>query len=114
MKSTYFALAVALVTLGVIGCGSKEDAAAPSGTVSTNESSSTAELGPIATAASYDVGSKKVGDKGLCIVCSVNASAVGEEEDVKETLEYKGKTYVFCSESEKADFISDPGSFTSK
>lgn len=33
------------------------------------------------------------------------------EEEVVETLDHKGKTYVFCNEKEKADFISDPTKF---
>lgn len=58
-------------------------------------------------AASYPVGSIKKGDKALCVVCAVKEGTT-EKETVVETLDYKGHTYVFCNEAEKADFISDP------
>jgi len=34
-----------------------------------------------------------------------------ESEAVKATLDYKGKTYGFCSEAEKAEFISNPAKY---
>jgi len=55
----------------------------------------------------YALGSKKKGDKGHCAVCVVKEGKPGEEA-VAETLDYKGKTYVFCNEAEKAEFISEP------
>lgn len=58
----------------------------------------------------YALGSKKKGDKGHCAVCVVKEGKPGEET-VAETLDYKGKTYVFCNESEKAEFISEPAKY---
>ena len=59
------------------------------------------------SAAAYPLGSLKKGDKALCVVCVVKEGATADET-VVETLDYKGHTYVFCNETEKADFISDP------
>ncbi len=93
----------AFAAILIAGCTPKEDAAG-------NDTQTPATSGGAAQTAAYayDQGSKKVGDKGICVVCSVRDGKVGEEEDVKETLNYNGKTYVFCNESEKADFIADP------
>jgi len=44
------------------------------------------------------------------VVCVVKEGATAKET-VVETLDYKGQTYVFCNESEKAEFISDPRKF---
>ncbi|MBT9584325.1 YHS domain-containing protein [bacterium] len=41
------------------------------------------------------------------MVCVIKEGS-SEEEPVVETLDYKGKTYVFCNEKEKAEFISEP------
>ncbi|MCW5865640.1 MAG: YHS domain-containing protein [Candidatus Eremiobacteraeota bacterium] len=43
-------------------------------------------------------------------MCVVKEGKPGEET-VAETLDYKGKTYVFCNESEKAEFISEPAKY---
>ncbi len=59
------------------------------------------------TETAYAPGSKKKGDKGHCVVCVIKEGS-SEEEPVVETLDYKGKTYVFCNEKEKAEFISEP------
>lgn len=61
----------------------------------------------------YAVGSKKKGDSGLCVVCHTNEGTT-EEETVAEVIDYQGKTYVFCNESEKAEFISNPGKYAVK
>ena len=37
-----------------------------------------------------------------------------EEEVAAETIDYEGKTYMFCNESEKATFISAPAKFAVK
>ena len=50
---------------------------------------------------------------GLCVVCVVNEGS-NEEEVAAETLDYEGKTYLFCNESEKATFISAPAKFAVK
>src|SRR5688572_18937536 len=56
------------------------------------------------------VGSVKVGDQALCAICAVKDGTTAKEE-VKSTLDYKGKTYAFCSEDEKAEFISNPSKY---
>ena len=55
-------------------------------------------------------GSIKVGDKALCAVC-VAKEGTKELEPVAATLNYKGKTYAFCSTAEKAEFISAPAKY---
>jgi YHS domain-containing protein len=37
--------------------------------------------------------------------------AVPKPEEVKATLDYKGKTYAFCKLEEKAEFISNPSKY---
>ena len=98
------ALIAAFAALVIAGCGPKETAVEPTGT-STSTSS--------ATLVAYDLGTKKKGDKGVCVICNAKEGMTAEEE-VAETLDYEGKTYVFCSESEKAEFISDPKKFVAK
>lgn len=71
-------------------------------------SNATAKAGKVETA--YALGSKKKGDQGHCAVCVVKEGRPSEEP-VAETLDYKGKTYVFCNESEKAEFISEPSKY---
>lgn len=69
---------------------------------------------PAATAAyAYETGSLKKGDMALCVVCVVKEGATATEEAV-ETLDYEGKTYAFCNEEEKAQFISSPEKFAAK
>ena len=61
----------------------------------------------------YDQGSIKKGDKAHCVVCAVKEGS-RQEEPVAEVLDYKGKTYAFCNEKEKAEFISDPTKYIVK
>jgi YHS domain-containing protein len=56
------------------------------------------------------LGSVKVGDQALCAICVVKDGTTAKEE-VKATLDYRGKTYAFCSEDEKAEFISSPARY---
>lgn len=85
-----------LLLLTLVGCSPST----PPNTPTPAASATTSE-------AAYPLGSLKKGDKALCVVCVVKEGAT-EEETVVETLDYKGHTYVFCNEAEKADFISDP------
>ena len=80
----------------------------PPPTNSTTVSTASPAAGKVETA--YALGAKKKGDKGHCAVCVVKEGKPGEET-VAETLDYKGKTYVFCNESEKAEFISEPAKY---
>lgn len=69
---------------------------------------------PAAAAAhAYPQGSIKKGDMVLCVVCAVNEGAT-EKEAAVETIDYEGKTYAFCNEEEKAQFISSPAKFAAK
>jgi len=36
------------------------------------------------------------------------------EEEAIETIDYEGKTYLFCNEAEKATFISEPAKYAVK
>jgi len=95
---TLFALLSVLV---ISGCGSAEEPVA-----------ATSPTGGSVVAIGYEKGSKKIGDKGSCAVCMVNEGKQPADEEVKATLDYKDKTYVFCSEAEEAEFISNPKKYT--
>jgi YHS domain-containing protein len=101
------------------GCSSNNGSTAthpPTSSGAPSSTSSSAGSGGAAqTVASTGkpLGSLKVGGKAVCAVCSVKEGTKNEEE-VKATLDYKGKTYGFCNESEKAEFISDPAKYASK
>lgn len=56
----------------------------------------------------------KVGDKAVCCVCAVKEGGKAKPEEVKAVLNYKGKTYPFCSVNEKAEFISNPAKYAKK
>ena len=77
------------------------------------QSSPSTANAPAATTVAYDLGSKKKGDKAVCVVCNVTEPNKGEEV-VAETIDYNGKTYAFCNEKEKAEFISDPKKFAGR
>lgn len=53
------------------------------------------------------IGSVKVGDNAVCAICAVK-EGTNSPEAVAAVLDYKGKTYAFCNEGEKAEFISNP------
>ena len=100
-------IVVALATLVIAGCGnSTADPAATDSPTATSTAGASSNSGN-ATLVAYELGSKKKGDKGVCVICNKNDGTTAEEE-VKETVDYEGKTYIFCSEAEKAEFISDP------
>lgn len=104
----YITILAVISALLIAGCGPKEDAAAPTdNTAATKNQSAT----PVVVA--YDLGSKKKGDKGICVICNAKEGTTAEEE-VVQTLDYQGKTYIFCNESEKADFIADPAKYAKK
>ncbi|MCE7869181.1 hypothetical protein DYH09_02255 [bacterium CPR1] len=110
MKST-LVLMTLLVAASLTGCGnSPETQSSPTNSSSTPTTATTSSPAASSEVAAYAVGSKKKGDKGVCIVCNVREGTT-EEEAVVELLDYKGKTYVFCNEAEKAEFISEPGKF---
>ncbi|MGI8924932.1 MAG: hypothetical protein ACR2HJ_13060 [Fimbriimonadales bacterium] len=98
------AIIAAFAALAIAGCGNKDEGAANTETPATTT--------PVAM--SYDQGSKKVGDQGVCAVCMIKEGKTPAEEEVKAILDYGGKTYVFCDEAEKAEFISDPKKYVGK
>lgn len=113
MRSRLCILALAAILSGCSG-------GAPATTTSPNAAATTAQSGPAASgtpvasaAHSYPQGSVKKGDTALCAVCAVNEGAT-EKEAAVETIDYEGKTYSFCNEEEKAQFISSPAKFAAK
>ena len=107
MKTVTLTLGLALIALAFLpGCGKEEAAdttAAPAATTGA----------PAAITTANALGTVKVGDKAICVICHTNEGTT-EKEEVKATLDYQGKTYAFCSEDEKARFISEPGKYTAK
>lgn len=111
----YAALSV-LATAGlvILGCGEKSetDSATPPAQTSSPAPASTgaAETGggatSIKTAATVTDGKKDL-KTAVCVVCAADGKPHGEEE-VRASIEYKGKGYYFCNEAEKAEFISNP------
>jgi YHS domain-containing protein len=111
----YAALAV-LATAGlvILGCGEKNetDSATPPAQTGSPAPASTgaAETGggatSIKTAATVTDGKKDL-KTAVCVVCAADGRPHGEEE-VKASILYEGKGYYFCSEAEKAEFISNP------
>lgn len=105
MKTT-FTLLTLLLAASMTACGNS-----PKTQSSPNNSVSPASSSPATRAEiAYALGSKKKGDQGICVVCNVKEGTT-EEETAAETLDYQGKTYIFCNESEKAEFISEPTRF---
>jgi YHS domain-containing protein len=94
-------LGLALVS-GMLGCAQKE-----SETPQETAPAANAPAGGAAVQVAFDPGTVKVGDKAVCVICNAKEGSTAAEE-VKETIDYQGKTYAFCNESEKAEFISDP------
>jgi len=93
------------------GCNSEpaaEPTTATTGTTSTTTEPAATGMKPI----SYEKGTKKVGDKGVCVVCMVKEGKEPAEEEVKLVLDYGDRSYVFCNEAEEAEFISDPKKYT--
>ena len=105
MKTIMGCIALGILAVALAGCGPKEEGASTPPTPS-------ATVKPAATTAStgQPLGSLKVGGKAVCAVCAVKDGTT-EQEEVKATLDYKGKTYGFCNLDEKAEFISNPAKY---
>lgn len=98
--------ALAMAGLAVFaGCGQKQERAAPA---TQTPPAPAAPLSKVVVA--NPKGSVKVGDQAVCVICNKNEGKT-YKEPVAETLDYKGKTYAFCNEGEKAEFISDPAKY---
>ena len=96
-------LLVSVLALILVGCASSDPAPAASSTESATP----------AVQVAYDTGTLKKGDQANCVIC-VTDEGTDHPETVAETLDYKGKTYAFCNESEKAAFISNPTKYVKK
>lgn len=104
----------ALITAAILsGCSQNADPQPTTAVTATPATVSATGTPAQAAAYAYEEGSKKKGDKGLCVICAVTEGAT-EEEVAAETLDYEGKTYMFCNEPEKATFISTPAKFAVK
>jgi YHS domain-containing protein len=57
-------------------------------------------------------GAKNSEGRAVCSVCYVKEGRP-ELEEVKASLNYKGKTYYFCTLADKAEFISNPTKYAS-
>ena len=101
MKSAFLVVLSVSLLIVMVGCNrdQAENTAAPAPSAGTAPASIGAPLGTI-----------EVGDQAVCTICAVENESHGVEE-VKATLDYEGKTYAFCSEAEKADFISNPAKY---
>ena len=109
MKSLLSVVLIALFVGTFAGCKPKaEETETPAAPKTTSESPK--ESSPATPATGAPLGSVKVGDKAVCAVCAVK-EGTAQPEEVKATLDYKGKTYAFCNLEEKAEFISNPSKY---
>jgi YHS domain-containing protein/predicted small lipoprotein YifL len=118
MKSILSMAALAIIMGGLAGCGQDKAAetTTPTGTTSAPPTSgSTSATPPTSTTVAVGApeGSIKVGDKAVCVICAAK-EGMTEKEEVKAVIDYKGKAYAFCNESEKAEFISNPAKYAAK
>ena len=112
MKTLCIAVIGGVSLLALAGCSPKEEPASTSSPAisSSNSNGGTTTPAQVVVSTGKPLGSLKVGGSAVCAVCSVKEGTKAEEE-VKATLDYKGKTYGFCNESEKAEFISEPAKY---
>ena len=52
----------------------------------------------------------KLPAKAVCVICAAKTGKQ-ELEPVHSSLNYKGKTYYFCEDKDKAEFISNPAKY---
>jgi YHS domain-containing protein len=95
----------AVLTVGLTGCAQKEPE-----TTATRPPAASNIAPAAAVVTAHPLGSVKVGDKALCVICA-RKEGTSEAEEVKAVLDYQGKTYAFCNEAEKAEFISSPAKY---
>ncbi len=108
MKSLLSVVLIALFVGTLAGCNPKaEETETPAAPSRERERAETSAATP---ATGAPLGSLKVGDKAVCAVCAVK-EGTAQPEEVKATLDYKGKTYAFCNLDEKAEFISNPSKY---
>ena len=102
-----------LITLSILSGCSQTSESQPAATATSAPAVSSTGTPAQAAAYAYETGSKTKGDTGLCVICVVNEGSTMEEEAI-ETIDYEGKTYLFCNEAEKATFISEPAKYAVK
>jgi YHS domain-containing protein len=108
MKTTLMLCLVAVLAVGVLaGCSPKAEETTPAAQAPPGVSS---PAGTTTVSTGNPKGSVKVGDKAVCAICAVK-EGTSEPEEVKEVLDYNGKTYAFCNLNEKAEFISAPAKY---
>jgi YHS domain-containing protein len=111
MKSAFLVALSVCILLMMVGCNrdQAENTAAPA--PSTGSATPRGETGTAPVSTGAPLGTIEVGDQAVCTICATENESHGVEE-VKATLDYEGKTYAFCSEAEKAEFISNPAKYT--
>ncbi len=97
MKSVLFVVLSVSLLMVIVGCDR-------------DETSEAAGPGTAPVSIGAPLGTIEVGDQAVCAICATENESHGVEE-VKATLDYEGKTYAFCSEAEKAEFISNPAEY---
>ncbi|MBC7806987.1 MAG: hypothetical protein H7145_12640 [Akkermansiaceae bacterium] len=105
-SSSYAAIAAFCIAGLLAGCAPQEAKNAATAPV-TMPTATTDAVKTVAVVTGQPKGSIKVGGRAICAVCAVK-EGTKEPEEIKDTLDYKNKTYGFCNESEKAEFISEP------
>lgn len=112
MRSLLSVVMLAAVLCVLTGCNPENS---PNSAPPANPSANAKSAAPAAIIAEgAPEGSIKVGDMAVCAICMVNAGKPTEPEPVKDVLNYKGKTYAFCNQDEKAEFISNPTKYAGK
>ena len=106
-------LCILALTAILCGCSGGAPGSSPSPAATTALAPTPSATAVASAPHAYPQGSIKKGDMALCAVCAVNEGATAKEP-AHETLDYEGKTYAFCNQDEKAQFISTPAKFASK
>jgi YHS domain-containing protein len=113
LRMPFVICAVSVAALLLAGCGDKpaDSTATPAPAAAASPpAGGETSTGTAVVDTGKPLGSVKVGGRAVCAVCSVK-EGTKEEEEVKATLDYQGKTYGFCNEGEKAEFISNPAKY---
>ena len=104
------AVGAGLAAAILAGCGGGQtESAAPQATAPQATAPQAGESSATAASTGAPLGSVKVGEQAVCAICATKGETSPEE--AKATLDYKGKTYAFCSVDEKAEFISNPAKY---
>ena len=104
---------IIVVLAGILPCGCGHPPNTAGQNPTPQNSPVVASTGSQAPPHAYAQGSIKKGDLAICVVCAVNEGST-EKEPAHEVIDYEGKTYSFCNEEEKAQFISSPAKYAAK